>query len=85
MKINGGIDFDFGYNVKEILGDEFTSRKELNAILSLIKMIPYQIIQEKQQIDFNPYEDKELFVDVVANPEECDEKHFRPCSSFMAI
>ena len=81
-KINGGIDFDFGYNVKEILGDEFTSRKELNAILSLIKMIPYQIIQEKQQIDFNPYEDKDLFVDVVANPEECDEKHFDPVAFY---
>lgn len=41
------VDFDFGYKVKEILGEDDVSKKELNAILSLLKMIPYQIEQEK--------------------------------------
>lgn len=33
--------------MKEILGEDDVSKKELNAILSLLKMIPYQIEQEK--------------------------------------
>lgn len=81
-KNKGRIDFDFGYTVKDILGDETTNRKELNAILSLIKLLPYKILQENQQFDFNPYNDKDEYVDIVTDPEKCDEKHFDPVAFY---
>ena len=76
------IDFDFGYSVKDILGEEDTSRKELNSIISLIKMIPYQIMQKREQLNFNPYDNSGSYVDIVCNPDKEDEKHFDPVAFY---
>lgn len=76
------VDFDFGYKVKEILGEDDVSKKELNAILSLLKMIPYQIEQEKRQMAINPYNDKDCHIDIVKSPIEEDDKHFNPVAFY---
>lgn len=76
------VDFDFGYNVKELLGEDDVSRKELNAILSLLKMIPYQIEQEKKQMAINPYNNKDCHVDIVDTPIKEDDKHFDPVAFY---
>jgi len=74
------VDFDFGYRVKELLGE--VNKRELNSILTLIKMIPYQILEEKQQFNLNPYVDQEQFIYLVTDPEEQDEKHFDPVAFY---
>ncbi len=67
-------DFDFGYNVKELLGD--AQKKEINAILTLIKMIPYQILQEGKEIDINPFNSKDRkYIYITTDPEKQDESH----------
>lgn len=76
------VDFDFGYSVKRILGYEETDKRELNAILTLIKMIPYQLLKENEQLQVNPYENRNKFIDIVAEPREQDETHLDPVAFY---
>lgn len=81
-KCHAPVNFDSGYTVKSILGSDDTDRKELNAILTLIKMIPYQIMEEKMQIDLNPYNDKNKFIDIVCGIEEQSDSAFNPVAFY---
>lgn len=75
-------DFDFGYHVKDELGAEVPDKKTVNSILSLIKMIPYRIVQEKRQIKLIPFNDDKKFVYVTTSPEAQDEEHFDPIAFY---
>lgn len=81
-KNNTPVYFDSGYTVKSILGSDDTDRKELNAILTLIKMIPYQIMEEKRQIELNPYNDKNKFIDIICGVEEQSDTRFNPVAFY---
>lgn len=81
-KNDDGVVYDFGHSVKELLGEVDTSREELNAILTLIKMIPYKILSEDKQIVLNPYEDADQYIDIVADPEEQDSTHLDPVAFY---
>ncbi len=76
------VDFDFGYNVKEILNLDDSGQEDLNSILSLIKMIPYKMICLKDQPEFIPYNDSDKVINIVLNPAEQDEKHLDPVAFY---
>lgn len=76
------VDFDFGYHVKDELGAEVPDKKTVNSILSLIKMIPYRIVQEKRQIKLISFNDDKKFVYVTTSPETQDEEHFDPIAFY---
>lgn len=76
------VDFDSGYSVKAILGSDDIDRKELNAILTLIKMIPYQIIEEKQQLEINPYNNKDKFINVICEVDKQSDTCFNPVAFY---
>ncbi len=75
-------DFDFGYSVKNILGE--TSKAEINAILTLIKMIPYDVVVKGSQINLNPFsiEERNKYIYIVTDPEEQDENHLDPVAFY---
>ncbi len=74
------VDCDFGYSVKELLRD--VNKDELNAILTLIKMVPYQILQEGKQLNINPLKNKDKYVYIVTEPEQQDESHLDPIAFY---
>lgn len=76
------VHFDFGYKVKDELGAELTNRETINSIMTLLKMIPYKILHDKRQVQFNPYNNSEKFVYLVTSPEEQDEEHFDPIAFY---
>lgn len=74
------VDFDFGYTVKELL--ESVDKKQLDAIMTEIKKIPY-LIDKGNQHSISPYvkENKEV-VYITDAPETQDDEHFDPIAFY---
>ncbi|MGN1137344.1 MAG: hypothetical protein ACI4SF_14135 [Oscillospiraceae bacterium] len=78
------VDFDFGYPVRNELGaqDPIADSRTINSILSLIKMIPYRVLQEKRDIKFSPFGDQKKFIYITTDPEKQDAEHFDPVAFY---
>ena len=81
---NPQVDFDFGYTVKELFSNDSTTRQELNAILTLLKMIPSKIAESKSKdsIVVRPYNSADEHIVIVSDPDAQDEKHFDPIAFY---
>lgn len=76
-------DFDFGYTVKEVLaGEEPTEKRQLDSIQTLLKMIPYQIQVEKEELQAILYDKTDEYVYIVDDPKKQDEQHFDPVAFY---
>ncbi len=73
------VDYNFGYEVKNLL--EEAKKEELNAILTLIKMVHYNIANG-MQMDINPFLQNEKYVYIVSSPKEQDETHLDPVAFY---
>lgn len=80
-KSNRAVNYDFGYSVKDELGDP-KDTKVLNSILSLIKLFPSQILEKQRQYEIIPFGNEKQFVDIVCDPDKQDEKHFDPVAFY---
>lgn len=74
------VEFDCGYTVKDVLHDANTA--ELNAVLTQIKLIPYNL-QKGEQIEMNPLiKGNTSVVKLVTSPEDQDEESFDPIAFY---
>ena len=76
------VDFDFGYNVKDILDMETSGRRDLNSILSLIKMTPYKMLVQEEQLEIIPFNDDNKFINIVTDHKAQDDKNFDPVAFY---
>ncbi len=75
--------FDFGYTVKEVLaGEEPAEKRQLDSIQTLLKMIPYQIQVEKEELQVIPYDKTDEYVYIVDDPKKQDIQHFDPVAFY---
>lgn len=79
MSDKSAVDFNFGYEVKKLIG--YAGKDEINAILTLIKMVHYRLSKE-EKMDINPFAEKDKYVYIVSDPNQQDENHFDPVAFY---